>query len=78
MQTQVRLYRNGQQVFSGEVKPLETTNQPDIKRLAVGGAMQLGAEMESGKYLLQVIATDALGKEKYRVATQWIDFEIVK
>ncbi|HET6668640.1 MAG TPA: VWA domain-containing protein [Pyrinomonadaceae bacterium] len=78
VQTQVRLFRNGQQIFSGEVKPLDTTNQPDLKRLAAGGAMQLGAEMQPGEYVLQVIVTDPLAKEKHRVATQWIDFEIVK
>jgi len=34
--------------------------------------------MEPGGYQLQVVATDPLAKEKHRVATQWIDFEIVK
>ncbi len=78
VQTQVRLFRNGQQIFSGEVKPLDVTGQPDLKRLAAGGAMQLGKEMEPGEYVLQVIVTDPLAKEKYRIATQWIDFEIIK
>ena len=78
VQTQVRLFRNGQQVFSGEVKPLDVTGQPDLRRLAAGGAMQLGKEMEPGEYVLQVIITDPLAKEKYRMATQWIDFEIIK
>jgi hypothetical protein len=78
VQTQVRLFRNGQQIFSGEVKPVDAANQPDLKRLASGGAMQLGAEMEPGEYVLQIIVTDSLAKEKYRFASQWIDFEIVK
>ena len=78
VQTQVRLFRNGQQIFSGEAKPLNMTGQPDLKRLAAGGAMQLGREMEPGEYVLQVIVTDPLAKEKYRIATQWIDFEIIK
>jgi len=78
VQTQVRLFRNGQQIFAGEEKLVEATNQPDLKRLVVGGAMQLGAEMEPGEYVLQVIATDPLAKEKHRIATQWIDFEIVQ
>jgi hypothetical protein len=34
--------------------------------------------MVPGEYVLQLIVTDALAKEKRRVATQWIDFEIVK
>ncbi len=77
LQTQVRLFRNGQQIFSGEVKPFDATNQPDLKRLTAGGAMQLGTEMEPGEYVFQVIVTDPLAKEKYRTATQWIDFEII-
>lgn len=78
LQTQVRLFRNGQEIFSGEVKPLDATNQPDLKRLAGGGAMLLGREMQPGEYVLQVIATDPLAKEKHRTATQWIDFDIAK
>ena len=78
VQTQVRLFHNGQQVFTGGEKPFDATNQPDLKRLAVGGARQLGKEMEPGEYVLQIVVTDLLAKEKHRVATQWIDFEIVK
>jgi hypothetical protein len=78
VKTQVRLFRNGQQIFAGEEKLVDTVNQKDLKRLAVAGAMLLGTEMEPGEYVLQVIATDPLAKEKHRMATQWIDFEIVK
>ena len=34
--------------------------------------------MTPGEYVLQIIVTDALAKEKHRTATQWMDFEIVK
>lgn len=78
VKTQVRLFRNGQQIFAGEERLVDATNQTDLKRLAVGGAMRLGTEMEPGEYVLQVIATDPLAKEKHRIATQWIDFEIVR
>jgi hypothetical protein len=78
VKTQVRLFRDGQQIFAGEEKLLDPSEQKDLKRLGVGGAMQLGAEMEPGEYVLQVIATDSLAEEKHRIATQWIDFEILK
>jgi hypothetical protein len=61
--TQVRVFRNGQQIFSGEVTSLDATNQPDPKRLAAGGAMQLATEMEPGEYVLQIIATDLLARK---------------
>jgi VWFA-related protein len=78
LQTQVRLFRDGQQVFTGKVQPLNPGNQADLKRLATGGILRLGSDMKPGDYTLQVIVTDALAKDKYRTTTQWIDFEIVK
>lgn len=78
LQTQVRLFRDGQQVFTGKVQPINLSNQADLKRLATGGILRLGTDMRPGEYILQVIITDSLAKEKYRTATQWIDFEIVR
>ena len=78
LQTQVRMFLNGKQVFSGTEIPYDASNQPDLKRLTTTGAILLGSEMVPGEYVLQIIVTDPLAKEKYRVASQWIDFEIVK
>ena len=30
-----------------------------------------------GEYVLQVVVTDKLAKEKHRTASQWIDFEVI-
>jgi VWFA-related protein len=78
VQTQVRLFRNGQQFFAGKTVRLDASNQTDLKRLTATGALQLGTEMVPGEYVFQVVVTDVLAKEKRRLATQWIDFEIVK
>lgn len=78
VQTQVRLFRDGKQIFAGREILLDVNAQPDLKRLVSRGVIQLGSDMEPGEYVLQVVATDLLAKEKHRVATQWIDFEIVK
>jgi VWFA-related protein len=78
LQTQIRVFRDGKQIFTGREQPFDATGQPDFRRVIAGGAFQLGTEMIPGEYILQVIVTDPLAKEKYRVATQWIDFEIVK
>jgi hypothetical protein len=32
--------------------------------------------MTPGDYVLQIIVTDMLSKDKYRMATQWMDFQI--
>ncbi len=78
VQTQVRLFREGQEIFTGKTLPLDAASQTDPKRLQTGGAIQLGTSLPPGEYVLQVIVTDPRAKEKYRTATQWIDFEIVK
>lgn len=76
--TQLRLFREGQLIFTGKVAALDMTNQNDLKRLNAGGFLQLGTDITPGEYVLQVVVTDALAKDKYRTATQWIDFEMVK
>ncbi|HKQ99422.1 MAG TPA: VWA domain-containing protein [Pyrinomonadaceae bacterium] len=76
--TQMRLFRDGKPIFAGQVQSLDTSGQPDLNQLSVGGALQLGSDMTPGEYTLQVIVTDSLAKDKYRTATQWIDFEIVQ
>jgi hypothetical protein len=67
-----------QEVFTGQQIPYDALKQPDLKRLMVGGNLQLGAGTAPGQYVLQVAVTDNLAKEKYRAASQWIDFEIVE
>ncbi len=78
LQTQMRLFHNGKEIFAGRVQPFDVSNQTDLKRLTAGGRVELGSDMTPGDYILQVITTDRLAKEKYRTATQWVDFEIVK
>ena len=78
VQTQIRLLREGQEVFAGKVNSFDPTGQTDMKQLIAGGRLQVGTAMSLGQYILQVIVTDQLAKEKFRTATQWIDFEVVK
>jgi len=65
-------------VFTGKEVTLAYVQQPDLKRIRVVGALKLGSEIAPGEYVLQITATDPLADEKHRVATQWIDFEVVK
>lgn len=76
--TQVRIFRDGKPVFTGNENPFKVTSVPDLKRLLAGGMIQLGADLTPGEYVLQVIVNDAVADKKYRTSTQWIDFEIVK
>ena len=76
LDVQTRLFRDGEEVYTGKPTPLPILGQEDPKRLIGGGRMQLGGKITPGDYVLQVIVTDKLAKEKYRVATQAMDFEI--
>jgi hypothetical protein len=76
--TQVRLFRDGKQVFAGDQRPFNATNQADIRRLIASGALVLGTDLTPGEYVLQLVVTDTLADEKYRTVTQWMDFDILK
>jgi len=78
LHAQLRLFRDSKPVFTGDERPLDTNNQPDLKRVGVMGALRLGTDLIPGEYVLQVMVTDQLADQKHRVSTQSIDFEIVR
>jgi hypothetical protein len=78
LQTQVHLFQDGREVYTGKPTSYEMGEQSNPKRLRAGGRIQLGKDAQPGEYILQIVVTDLLAKEKYRAATQWIDFEITK
>ena len=75
--TQTRIFRNGKLLFTGPASPLDSA-QSDPQRVASIGRVQLGQDFEPGEYVLQVVVTDPSAKEKQQIASQWIDFEVVK
>jgi VWFA-related protein len=78
LETQLRLFRDGQQVFTGRVNPFDPGQQRDLTRLVAGGSLLLGNDLQPGDYALQLLVIDKLAKEESRLGSQWIDFEIVK
>ncbi len=76
--TQVRIFRDGKLFFDGKQIPLDLSAQPDLQRLKFVGALNLGSEMPPGDYVLQFVANDNLAKQKQKIATQFVQFEIVE
>jgi len=74
--TQVKLYRDGKEIFAGKETAYDAQGQPDVKRLVAEGGLQLGG-LKEGEYVLQIAVTDTLAKDKHRTQTSWIDFEVV-
>lgn len=77
LKLQVRVFKNGEQLFAGKELPFDPTDQKDFKRLSAGGGISLGTSMPPGEYVLQIIVTD-MAKEKPQIASQWMDFEIAQ
>ena len=75
--TQAKLFLDGQQIFVGKEAPLTTPQPAKTKRVFAGGSIDLGANLKPGQYVMQVIVSDLLAKEKSRTSTQWINFEIL-
>jgi VWFA-related protein len=78
LEGQVIMLRDGKTIYTGQPAAIDLTGQTDWKQVVAGGKLLLGPQLEPGEYVLQVIITDRLAKEKYNSATQWIDFEIAK
>ena len=78
LEAQVILLRDGHPVYTGKPESVGIGTLTTYQQVITGGSLQLGSKIEPGDYILQVIVTDRLAKEKYNTSTQWIDFEIVK
>ncbi|HEY0458020.1 MAG TPA: VWA domain-containing protein [Pyrinomonadaceae bacterium] len=76
--TQLRLFRDGQLVYEGTQLPLDLSAQTDLQRIWGIGALDLGSQTPSGDYILQIVVIDNLAKEKRRLATQFVQFEITE
>lgn len=75
--TQVKLFYDGTPVMIGKEAQLSEPQPANSKRIFAGGAIDLGANLKPGEYVLQVIVNDLLAKETQRTSTQWINFEIM-
>ena len=78
LNTQVRMFRDGKMIFEGKQIPLDLSGQPDLQRIKATGALNLGGGMLAGDYVLQIVVTDALAKAKSKIATQFVQFEIIQ
>ncbi len=76
--SQLRIFRDGKPIFEGKTVPLTNAGQTDPKVFNYVASLSLGTEMATGDYVMQIIITDNLAKEKQKTATQFVQFEIVE
>ena len=77
LKTQLRMYRDGKLIFTGEEEAFSPLDQSDPKRLLGAGVVQMGSQMGPGEYVIQIVVTDLLAKQKENVTSQWIDFDVI-
>jgi VWFA-related protein len=75
--SQTRIFRDGKMIFSSTPSTIDAA-QGDPRRIPSVGRLQLGSQFTPGEYVLQIVISDPSAKEKRPLASQWIDFEIVK
>jgi VWFA-related protein len=68
-----RVFRDGQEIFTGKPQPLNMSDEPDATHLVGGGVLKLGTKMEPGDYVVQIVVNDKAAKS---TATQWTDFQV--
>ena len=80
LKVEIKLYKDDKEVLSSPATPLEVSKESELKRILAGGSIKLGNDLAPGEYILQIIVTDELIKEKNRSnrTSQWTTFEIVK
>ena len=74
---QIRVFRDGKLFFEGKPQPIPPPNQSGGAKINVGGSLNLGATMQPDDYVLQIVVMDNLAKEKRKIATQFVQFEII-
>jgi VWFA-related protein len=74
LDSQLRLFRDGQEVFRSASPDIEFIRQE--RRILAAGMLGFGKEFPPGSYVLELTVTDRLAKKNGR-ATQTIDFEVV-
>ena len=75
LEAQIRIYRDGQAIYALPVSPLNIEGQQNANRYVVGGRMEL-KKTPPGSYVMQIIVSDTLRKDKSGIASQALDFEV--
>lgn len=75
--TQFRIFQDNREIYASPENLLNFNGYQDLQNVDIGGSFDLGRNMSPGDYVLQVIVKDLSPSGNRRIATQWIDFEII-
>ncbi len=74
---QARVFHDRELVFENKEQPLNLEGQSATEPVYTD-AVQLGENLLPGDYVLQIVVTDGLAKDKKRIATQYVQFEVIE
>jgi hypothetical protein len=72
---QWEIYRDGKVLHQMEPRPIDPGAATEPKRLDCGGRLKL-TSFPPGDYMMRIVVTDQLTKQKYARAEQWMDFSV--
>ena len=73
-----RIFRDGKLFYEGKDTPVDVKGQSDLEHIKNAGAIAIGKTLDPGDYVLQIVVTDSLAKQKQQTATQFIEFEVLQ
>jgi VWFA-related protein len=76
--SQLTLFFEGKPIFVGKPQPISPRAGADTKAIPHASSLSLATKMALGEYVLQIVITDNLAKEKRKTVTQFVQFEIVE
>jgi VWFA-related protein len=71
--TQIEIFHNGKRIYQAPPHPVKIAKGD--KRIPCGGQLRLTG-FPPGDYLLRLIVTDGLARQKYSRVDQWMDFSV--
>lgn len=77
LNTRIRIFNDGTPVLDGKPTPVELLGQTDFQHIKAARAISFRNKMTPGDYVLQIIVTDDSDPKKPKIATQFVQFEIV-
>lgn len=75
---QLGLFKDGKIYYENKPSKINLNGKNVDEKTLLGGAFSLGNKLPLGEYVLQIVVFDALAKEKNRIATQSIEFEVIE
>lgn len=73
---QARLYKEDKLIYQSKETPIAGNSEVFEEQAVFTDAVKLGDQLEPGDYIVQVVAIESVGKRK--IATQWVQFEVVE